>query len=338
MTEAEWLASDDPAVTLRWVDGSSVDQGSPWGGPGNRAVRIGDRKLRLWVEACRAGQKDREWGDYDIDTRTGLEAALDRWCKWTPSVMPVDPLPARAALLRDVVGNPFRPVTLEWHVDPLSDERRLYRLVSRVMMNRPNPHPREEWIEVDWLTPTVLSLARAADEERERKCPECGGNGLVKHEDDHGFFHTGCKKCGGDGRMTWRDGGRRGPPVVEPGRKGTGRIDDGTLDPARLAVLADALEEAGCDSEELLRHLRGEERCGNCLERPGYSRLYPRDQLSGSGPVYGTCWECYPRDDWNAFKLGYRRGDPAAIGSGWRKLSGPHVRGCWAVDLVLGKE
>jgi hypothetical protein len=48
----------------------------------------------------------------------------------------------------------------------------------------------------------------------------------------------------------------------------------GTLDPARLAVLADALEEAGCADPDMLGHLRG---------------------------------------------------------------PGPHVRGCWAVDLLLGK-
>jgi hypothetical protein len=49
----------------------------------------------------------------------------------------------------------------------------------------------------------------------------------------------------------------------------------GHLDPARLAVLADALEEAGCTDANLLGHLRG---------------------------------------------------------------SGPHVRGCWCVDLVLARE
>jgi hypothetical protein len=49
----------------------------------------------------------------------------------------------------------------------------------------------------------------------------------------------------------------------------------GTLDPARLAVLADALEDAGCTDAELLAHLRG---------------------------------------------------------------PGPHVRGCWAVDLLMGRE
>lgn len=53
------------------------------------------------------------------------------------------------------------------------------------------------------------------------------------------------------------------------------RLPDGTLDPARLAVLADAMEEAGCLDADALAHLRG---------------------------------------------------------------PGPHVRGCWVLDLILGKE
>ncbi len=48
----------------------------------------------------------------------------------------------------------------------------------------------------------------------------------------------------------------------------------GTLDPERLAVLADALEDAGCDNADIVDHLRG---------------------------------------------------------------PGPHVRGCFVVDLLLGK-
>jgi hypothetical protein len=53
------------------------------------------------------------------------------------------------------------------------------------------------------------------------------------------------------------------------------RLPEGTLDPGRLAVLADALEDAGCGDAEVLGHLR----------RPG-----------------------------------------------------PHVRGCWALDLILVRE
>jgi hypothetical protein len=52
-------------------------------------------------------------------------------------------------------------------------------------------------------------------------------------------------------------------------------LPSGELEPARLAVLADALEEAGCTDADLLEHLRG---------------------------------------------------------------PGPHVRGCWALDLLLGKQ
>jgi hypothetical protein len=86
-------------------------------------------------------------------------------------------------LLRDVFGNPFRPVTL----DPV------------------------------WQTPQVVALAQAACEQRE--------------------------------------------------------VPAGTLGPARLAVLADALEDAGCTNCDILDHLHG---------------------------------------------------------------PGPHVRGCWALDLLLG--
>jgi hypothetical protein len=51
-------------------------------------------------------------------------------------------------------------------------------------------------------------------------------------------------------------------------------LPSGLLDSTRLGVLADALEEAGCDNPDILSHLRG---------------------------------------------------------------PGPHTRGCWVVDLVLGK-
>jgi hypothetical protein len=35
-------------------------------------------------------------------------------------------------------------------------------------------------------------------------------------------------------------------------------LPEGLLEPARLAVLADALEEAGCGDQEVLQHLRGQ--------------------------------------------------------------------------------
>ena len=71
--------------------------------------------------------------------------------------------------------------------------------------------------------------------------------------------------------LAWNDGTvRRIAERVYEDR----RLPEGTLDTARLAILADALLDAGCDDEELLAHCRS---------------------------------------------------------------AGPHVRGCWGVDLILGK-
>jgi hypothetical protein len=71
--------------------------------------------------------------------------------------------------------------------------------------------------------------------------------------------------------LAWNDGTvPRLAQAVYEDRK----MPEGTFDTARLSILADALLDAGCEDEELIRHCRSE---------------------------------------------------------------GPHVRGCWAVDLVLGK-
>jgi hypothetical protein len=72
--------------------------------------------------------------------------------------------------------------------------------------------------------------------------------------------------------LTWNAGTvRRLAEAADAERQMPG----GTLDPARLGVLADALEEAGCTDPDLLGHLRG---------------------------------------------------------------PGPHVRGCWPVDLLTGRQ
>jgi hypothetical protein len=71
--------------------------------------------------------------------------------------------------------------------------------------------------------------------------------------------------------LTWSDGL---VPKLARAACEARRLPAGTLDNSCLAVLADALEEAGCDQPDVLAHLRS---------------------------------------------------------------PGPHVRGCWAVDLLLGK-
>ena len=80
-----------------------------------------------------------------------------------------------------------------------------------------------------------------------------------------------------------------------------------------LPILADALCEAGADENvDLVRHLKGQERCWQCFGGPPFEE-------------YG------PSHDRRVKKCA------ACRGTGWRPLRSIHVRGCWAVDLLLTK-
>jgi hypothetical protein len=247
MTEAEWLACDNPqpmfaflgkrasnrklrlfacaccrtlwdqiededvrkalAASERFADGLIRDSTlTSWH---RRAVHARDHVARSWADLVRQGRTS-EFGRpalyYAVAEVTltdqhrgqvagawhpvaGSVAVVVTGGKFVAGQHELEAARAEAArafppLLRDVIGNPFRPVT----------------------------------ISPGWLTPDVTTLAQAAYDER---------------------------------------------------------LPSGTLDLDRLAVLSDALEDAGCDSVDLLGHLRS---------------------------------------------------------------PGPHVRGCWVVDLLLGKK
>jgi hypothetical protein len=219
MTEAEWLACKDPLRMLRSAQRSA-------------RYRKGERLWRLLACAaarriwdafdplCRgavelaerfadglATEEDMQLADWDLlrNQRTMCRGyGTARWTLWTPQrghdslfksvtvgmelarqIAGASEAEPQCNLIRDVFGNPFRPVSF----DPA------------------------------WLTPSVVSLAPGTDEER--------------------------------------------------------LLPSGELDPARLSVLSDALEEAGCTDTAILEHLRS---------------------------------------------------------------PGPHVRGCWALDSILGKK
>jgi hypothetical protein len=94
-------------------------------------------------------------------------------------------------------------------------------------------------------------------------------------------------------------------------RLARGAYDD--RDFAVLPLLADALEDAGCGEETLLRHLRGQDPCP-CLGVPCCAFAGDPDPRWREAH---TCVLCR--------------------GTGRVPSAGPHARGCWALDLVLGK-
>jgi rubredoxin len=229
MTEAEWIASNDPAAMLRYIESGRKDEGMGANYPLTPCpVRVSDRKLQLFTEACRA----------DAFSPSAAQAA---------------------AVLRDIIGNPFRPVVCP-ECDPEAPGLSKYW----------RPHPcngcNGYGIPLSWLTPTVQGVARRA-------------------YDEHDF--------------------------------------------AALPILADALEDAGCDNEDILSHCRGEE-CETC-DGEGV-RWHCKTcrgiyRVSQGEPVCPMCEYNRPVE---------ARLCPDCKGEKW--LRGPHVRGCWAVDLLLGKE
>jgi hypothetical protein len=136
MTEAEWLACEAPEEMLRPL--------TPWDGTSlwmlEGKLDISDRKLRLWAVACAQfavtpnsnGITDEDWryranGEavadglprpHDVVTwladDTGSDAALQCFHFFQDGRMDRT---IAARLLREIVGNPFRPVVIDstWH-------------------------------------------------------------------------------------------------------------------------------------------------------------------------------------------------------------------------------
>jgi hypothetical protein len=202
MTEAEWLACDDPGTMLDFLLGI----------PG-----VSDRKFRLF--ACACGRLS--WQRLDQRRRLSIEIA-------------------------------------EQHADGLTtdyERGRVFQLSEPELRRERLSHLVAAWM---CLRPNARHAAFTATRNSGAAC-------LPVLQD---IF----------GRLAFRPLPRLNPAWLawEGGtvaKLATAAYEERAFD--RLPILADALEEAGCDAAELLTHLRG---------------------------------------------------------------PGPHVRGCWAVDLLLGRE
>lgn len=271
MTEAEYLAAKNPTPMLEFLGG-----GNPLR-PECPAPPPSSRKLRLFACACCRAEWDRLT---DPRSRRAVEVA-ERFADGlaTPAEMraarvqanepPCDTLApqscprclavaaaavrvedfrsiitpfASPGLVRDLFGNPFRPV-----------------------------EPEECYLDDHYCR---------------------------THGRDLAFVAPGLYRCP-DGRAAFR------ATLATPAVQGIARRAYDCQDFAALPVLADALEEAGCEDGPLLRHLRTDRDCPGC----------------------GRRWDCLPDD---------RRPGCPWCGQVLPRQA-PHARGCWALDVVLGK-
>lgn len=371
MTEEKWLVCDRPDQMLSALTGGAewFEENEPmqFGTP----AKVSPRKLRLWCcAACRlvwdrlgeASRRAVEVGELYADGLVGegdRQRAMDAlprpgqpgfigdaqlalncifspfFQQWRPLIellgykipnnYPLLSCVRQADLVREIVGNPYRQVQVTKLVDEEVDS----------------------WAEADWLTPTVLTLAKTAYEERTvRRCESCRGTG--------GLFGPPTKMNDGITRLY---GGRcKGCPQKDE-EHGTGLIDDGTLDQVRLAVLADALEEAGCPVEE-------EAPCPICTPYQNQ----PCPHCEGVGVLHPRVF-CPTCDRSKKFPVGYHPERDSASGrheGGWTNCKrcnsggkgylragrvnapnpllaslrspGPHFRGLHTLDILLGKE
>ncbi len=290
MTEQKWLSSEDPQAMLTAIVDRTLS------GELRLTNRVSDRKLRLWVEACRAACNIH--GDWrDLDEVSSMRVMLEYW-----SDNPPTPKSDRAALLREIVGNPFRPVTL-----PVVNYGGVYPPSGRVKI-RSSKCP--------WLTRDVLSLAQVAYDERPgRKCSHCVGIGFGAYGDGGHTHGLRCVHC-----------------------NGTGTINDGTLDPLTLQAVADAMEEAGAPPDE---------KCGRCTEPKALFRCTSCGRVvqPNEGPALQISRLC-PSLACTGTLVSFRPPCQGCKGTGrvphpvlaHLRSPGPHVRGCWALDLIRGVE
>jgi hypothetical protein len=235
MTEAEWLACTDPTPMLDFLRG-----------------KASDRKLRLFACACcRRGLVLRDNpASASASKATDLISVLEAYADGDPDglIHPED--------LPWIRGSQdYEPFFVIWEEN-----------AAKLSLIRPGEGASTA---ADLLG--TIAQTTAAQEERER-----GGRIekqavlVVLSEVFGNPFRPSPPLLAA--ALNWND--RTIPHIAEAIYKER-KLPEGTLDTARLAILADALLDAGCEDEALIQHCR----------------------------------------------------EP-----------GPHVRGCWAVDLILGKQ
>jgi hypothetical protein len=219
MTEAEWLAATDQGAILQLLHG-----------------RASERKLRLFACACCRRNWDRLTDDR---SRQAVEAAE----RHADGAATDDELEDAATLaFRVVLGSQSSACP---SATGAADAAHLVATVRLMVVLSP-PYPTD----AQWAAAGVVATAARSRGE--------GGGLTAERRSQFGLWLdiVGSGAAPVPDAEWFRWGGGTVPKLA--GAAYNDRLlPEGILDPTRLAVLADALEDAGCADPELLGHLRG---------------------------------------------------------------------------------
>lgn len=281
MTESEWMVSQDPAAMLAYL---LEVTGSVYGFPADRDRKPSERKLRLFADACR----------HSFFHGHLVQSGI--WSGWESdghmeSRLRDEKLTASAAASawasEGALGeHPFRAALLRDLFNP-------FRPVEP-------PHGKRCG---------CYSGVEVNDRTNRHYRPDCGAT-------------RPCHECGGS-KWTKQPAAWLTPTVRALAEACYSDRDEttGHLSAARLCVLADALEEAGCHEQAILTHLRGES-CPYCKDADFATNDLGGQMMGGQQP-YAARAAAYLNMN--------------CVCKGTRKVARPHYRGCWAADCILGR-
>jgi hypothetical protein len=223
MTEADWLACEDPTPMLAFLQG-----------------KVTDRKLRLFAVACWRRAPHLLKSKHQ---QRAIEVA-ERYADGLAS------LPELAAVRGAALG-----VAAGRGSTAASEAVSAVPLHTRAIAAASAADPAERNVRIAGILfdPSVWTAAQHAAADAAGKEQSRAQAGLLR--DIFGSLAFRPVNIHRD-VLAWNDGTVR---RIAEGLYEDRKLPEGTLDTGRLAILADALLDAGCDDEEVLAHCREQE-------------------------------------------------------------------------------
>ncbi len=271
MTEQEWITSTDPAAMLQHfvASGRHVQSGET-----RTYCAISPRKLRLFACAC-----CRQVWHLLTDERS--RRAVEIAELFADGLAGGDDLTAAFLSVQAELVNANCPYA--WNARATCFE--VAQNAATEQLRSPSGLP--ALVQADLLRDMIQPFAPLVLPREQRKCERCEGDGYERWPNDDGIGGEPCPDCKSSGTIPgdcpWLT-----PTVLALAANAyelrvagytwiatRPECIEGCLDNDRLAILADALEDAGCTDERLLMPLRGMEWCP-CTAVPEHSCWLPR--------------------------------------------------------------